>query len=498
MKSFKKVEETRREYHKDATSNSVHRSSLCVPELPDTTVDISFLNHFLLKRGYPHVACRVTALDLEGQRIGSRLFPVDEARVYTLPLSEIFEDQVNTYLVEFFTADNLFVPFPAVMVNHRGGNFLNSVHAYNRVLNDVFEDDAINANPVAEASIDVWLDAETDTFLAFATGPQSCRGRLEFELANESGGHATTIEIDQPRLTNRIVSLTELFPKAPRNTTGVLKVRQPRQPMFYGRLFAGRRKTDGAFSANHSYYDSSTTAEYWGDNRPSRCIYPYFRDLENTLRMYPIMSAGRLALSLEFFAADGASLGSCAVAELTSPGDSFADISVNACAADLGIDADDISSYVFAAAPLDGMSPTRVNHQLVHGSGGLASSVNMSLDNPNMFHPKGGTGFKWGQVPLGADFESWLGFANNRPGGEDCDMEVVFYGAGGELATRNWTIPANGALSINPADELAAELERADGNGYLWYVARASQPDLCAYTVSRHRESGHCSGEHNF
>ena len=50
-------------------------------------------------------------------------------------------EPVSNYMVEFFSPDNLFIPFPAVMVNHHGKNFINQVHAFNRVLNDVFEDE---------------------------------------------------------------------------------------------------------------------------------------------------------------------------------------------------------------------------------------------------------------------------------------------------------------------------------------------------------------------
>jgi hypothetical protein len=77
MKSFKSVEETRRAYHQDGARNSVHRSSLMVPELPGSDVEISFLNHFLLKRGMKKVACRVTAVDTSGERIEARLHPIE-------------------------------------------------------------------------------------------------------------------------------------------------------------------------------------------------------------------------------------------------------------------------------------------------------------------------------------------------------------------------------------------------------------------------------------
>ncbi|MGI9258168.1 MAG: hypothetical protein ACR2QQ_04985, partial [Gammaproteobacteria bacterium] len=82
MKLIKNIESTRREYHRDARNNTVHRSSLLAPNLPDCQVDVSFVNHFLLKRGYRDVACRISAFDAEGQRIASSTFAVDDPRVY--------------------------------------------------------------------------------------------------------------------------------------------------------------------------------------------------------------------------------------------------------------------------------------------------------------------------------------------------------------------------------------------------------------------------------
>ncbi len=500
MKSFKDVEATRRDYHRDAALNSVHRSSLMVPEMAGAAAEISFVNHFLLKRGYDRVGCRITALDPEGERIESRLHEIREPKVYTLPLSGMVAEPTDTYLVEFFTAENLFIPFPAVMVNHHGDNFLNMVHAYNRVLNDVFEDDSINARPVAEASIDVRLDDKVDTFVTFTTGLQPCRGEIEIELADETGVRTKAVPVDQPRLTNRHFSIAELFSTSGPAGTGVLKVRQPQQFLFYGRMLAGQRASDGAFSANHSYYDSSLVAEYWDDERPSWRVYPFFRELDNIVRMYPIMSPGRLAASIELFTEGGGSLGTIAAGELDSPGSRGLEVPVNEMAEADGYDLGAIASFALIVSPKTGNTPTRVNHQLVHSCGGLSSSVNMSLNNPNIFAPAGKKGFAWGQTVVGRDHDCWLGFAADRPGGDPCDVQVTFFGDEGELASRRWVLPPNGAVCIDPEEELAAELRARDRDrpSNIWYIAQGARPDLSAYTVVRDRRSGHCTGEHNF
>ena len=171
MKKLLDVEKTRSEQHADNQQNSVHRSSLLVPVLPNSEVSISFLNHFLIKRGITSVGCKVTAIDKSGIRLISRLSIIDEPRVYTLYLQRDFNVDAASFLVEFFSSENIFVPFPAVMVNHRTKNALSGVHSFNRVLADVFEDDDVNAIHVREAAIDIVQNPNLSTFFVLAAGP---------------------------------------------------------------------------------------------------------------------------------------------------------------------------------------------------------------------------------------------------------------------------------------------------------------------------------------
>ena len=504
MKSVKEVEAARRAYHRDGSLNSVHRSSLTVPEIAGSEAEVSFVNHFLLKRGYKNIACRITALDPEGKRIESRLLTVDEPRVYTLKLTGMVSEPVDGYLVEFFAAENLYIPFPAVMVNHRGPSHLNMVHSYNRVLNDVFEDDAINGTPVREASIDVRLDSDTDTFAMFTAGPQACHGRLGVELDSGAATQHTEIDLAVPRLCTREISIRQCFPDLPELASGTLKLDQPPQFLFYGRMLTGMRRADGAFSANHSYYDSSASEEYWDDARSSVRLYPFFTGLENAVRMYPIMSPGQLSVVIELYGVDGKSIAALDAGTLDSPGGVPLDRSVNALCASQGIDTGAVSAFVVRATPCGGNTPTRINHQIVHGpaaDNGLCASVNVSLNNPNLFVPKGKTGLAWGQAPVGSAVESTFGLVGNVPEGPDCALDITFYDEKGGLGTRRFELKDGAAIRFDPEEALSW---RADGGrpledvSYIWYTAKTERPDLTGYVVTRHRAAGHLSGEHSF
>lgn len=500
MKSFKAVEATRRGYHADAARDSVHRSSLLVPALPNAAVDVSFLNHFLLKRGYPRVGCRVSEIDGEGTRIRTNLIQIDAPRSYTFKLSEGAHPDCASFMVEFFAAENLFIPFPAVMVNHRGKGFLNSVHSYNRVLNDVFEDDAINSVNQREAAIDVRVDEQVCTFLVFSAGQLPCEGALDVRLDHEGRRYERAVPVSVSRFNHRVVNLRDIFPALNRVTGGVLTVQQPRQPMFYGRMLVGRATADGAFSANHSYYDSSGVAEYWEDGRPSVRLFPFLRTLDNRLRFFPILSPGRLHLAVTPRDAAGHALGRIEVGTLESPGGEPVDVSVNDACRAAGIDPMQVSAFAVEATPEQGGTPTRVNHQLVYGGGGLESSINMSLVNPNVFTPAGKAGFTWGQLPIGGTFESQLAITTNEPNGESCEVDLRFYDENGLVAEHRLHLVAGTATILKPEDVLPdTTLARTEkGLEYVWFELRAKRPDIYGYAVARHRQTGHCSGEHSF
>ena len=97
-------------------------------------------------------------------------------------------------------------------------------------------------------------------------------------LKTENNTFKKEIFIDQKKLTNKNYFISEIFNTQDINNGAVLIISQPKQQMFYGRLLSGiiEKKTK-AFSANHSFYDSSSTEEYF-DNSISQRTYPFFKD----------------------------------------------------------------------------------------------------------------------------------------------------------------------------------------------------------------------------
>jgi len=497
MKSFLEVEKNRIAYHTNASKNTVHRSSLIAPKIEGALTNISFVNHFLIKRNYKDVVLKITSLNPLGKVVDSISVDITEPKVYSINLDEMFDDnkEICEYLVEFYSGKNLFIPFPAVMVNHIGADFINSVHSFNRVLNDIFENDSINAHQVYESSIDYVVDQKYDTFFNFASGPFKPSSEIQILLAAASSQcFKKSIPINMERLTNQTYFISNILGDADTVPNGTLKILQPRQDLFYGRLFAGiiDRRTK-AFSANHSYYDSSNTKEYFNNNL-SRRTYPYFANALNHVTMYPIMSPSMLSVHIEIN--DGSKCFSSQPQNIQSPSNAPITFDIDNIVESSGMK--NITAFEVVANAVGGNVPTRVNHQLVYGPKDskslLRSSINVSLMNQQVFTPSNKTGFTWGQMVLDSDYVSHLGICFSVSAGNGDEVEVDFYGPDGHIKNVKSKLKPGSALILG-----SNEFSDMDCRSrFIWYVAKSKRADLTAQSFHSHKVSDNASGDHSF
>ena len=495
MKSLCDVEKTRLDSYEDAQKNSTHRSSLLVPTIPKTEVSISFLNHFLIKRNNPNIGLRLTAVDELGNRIMTRLFPINEPRVYTFHLQRDFCKEATSYLVEFFSSNNLVIPFPAVMVNHRGPQSYSTVHSFNRVLNDIFEDDEINTIQVEEGAIDIARDPLASTFFTVFAGQHRLQDEIGLQFKSSSSSLSKTLAVNIPRLTHQIFTLGSVFPEI-EHQRGVLLIRQPRQDMFYGRLLVGQTLASGDLSANHSYYDGSqVTGEYWDDTHPAHRTYPVIDGLTTSIRIYPIQSASTLAFRILIKDVDGSTLATSEEFELVSPGHDWLDIDINQLIASLDVNRDEAQAFTLIAQPKTGNTPMRINHQIVFSDSGLESSINVSMQNFNVLHSSARPRTTWGQLIHSKNYDTWLAFANDGETSEHSKVDVKFYSELGIEQTASVAINQGTSAQLLLSEVLG---EAVGDDQFIWFEVESSNYFLTAWCVSRNRVSGHCTGEHSF
>ncbi|MHB1128461.1 MAG: hypothetical protein ACYC06_00210 [Ilumatobacteraceae bacterium] len=497
MKKLRAVERTRRDYYADAQSNTVHRSSLLVPVFPNSDVSISFLNHFLIKRKNPSVGCRITAIDEIGKRIISRLILVDEPRVYTIQLQREFCPNASSFVVEFFSSNNLFIPFPAVMINHCCDDSFSTVHSFNRVLNDVFEDDDVNAVQVQESGIDVALVKHISTFFVIAAGSQELCGSVTLQFINSERSLKHTFDIRVPRLSQQLFILDDIVPNW-KKSRGTVLIEQPRQQQFYGRMFVGQMSRSGAFGGNHSYYDNShVEGEYWDDAAASLRTCPLLPGIDSAVRIYPTQSPSSISFKIRFNSADGYDLGSTNEHVLVSPSTEFLDLDIRQLLQECISNATDVTSFSVIAQPTIGNTPTRLNHQLVYTTSGIEASINISLLNFNVIHSADKPRTIWGQLIHSPSYESWLAIANDGRDEPTSTVAIKIFSEKGLITTIHITVPQNSTRHIDLADILPAK-EEGSADEFVWYEFESFNHFISAYSVSRHLVSGHCTGEHSF
>jgi len=497
MKKLLDVEKTRGEQHADNKRNSVHRSSLLVPALPNSDVAISFLNHFLIKRGITSIGCKVTAIDNNGQRITSQLTTIDQPRVYTMYLQRDFVPNATSFLVEFFSSENISVPFPAVMVNHRTKNALSGVHSFNRVLADIFEDDDVNAIHVQEAAIDIVQNPSLSTFFVLAAGPFNLQAPITLRLNNHDSDLTHTLNVNIPRFTQQLFELHDIVP-AWSQLQGTLFIDQPDQKLFYGRLFVGQIAKDDSFVGNHSYYDSShVEGEYWTNNNPSFRTYPLIQELDTLIRFYPIMSPSTIAVTVIFNSSDGTQLGVTAPRSLLSPSTDFFELDIRKSAIEASVNIAAVNSFTVQAIPLSGNTPTRINHQIVYRQSAIESSINISLQNYNVLHSKSKVRTSWGQIFNSPEFETWLSITNDGYENSVSSLKIQIFDETGYLGSETVDVLTRSATTIKISTMLLRNNLTPKGE-FVWYEIECPNYFLTAFSISRHIKSGHCTGEHSF
>jgi hypothetical protein len=493
MKQYLKVQNDRKKYHINPFKNTVHRSSLFAPSMHNADTWITFVNHFLIKRNYKSVALKLTAIGNTGNLLDSQTIEISEPKVYAFNLSSVFNKfKAFNYLIEFYSDKNLFVPFPAVIVSHVGKGFCNIVHAYNRILNDVFENDNINEESVAESSIDVLNNKKFDTFFNLASGMSEVKGDLDIFYEKDKKKIKKKIKVSIPRLSFKTFYLSKILPSSAEG--GTVKINQPKPDLFFGRMLAGRlNKKTKAFSSNHSFYDCSKTKEYFNSKESYR-TYPYFKEFNNQIIFYPIMSKSNLNIVIEFKNKNKKIKSNIFKFKTNAK----RPLNINVSEIINKFKLNNINAFTVRAVSSKGKIPTRVNHQLVYGGDkktqALDCSINVSLTNDTIFTPSYKKSFIWGAAIKNDDYNSKIGFCFKKNNGEKEIVEIDFYGESGKIKTKKF--------SLQPSESKIFGLEKfvkkSKESQYLWYIAKSNRSDLNAYSVHKNLTTDNSSGEHNF
>lgn len=513
MKPYLQVLADRERSAAATAHNTVHRSSLIVPIVEGFTSTISFLNHFYIKRNYTEVSAKITPYFQSGEPGQSVTYKINKPIVYSFELNASLTDYsetVSSYEIEFFCAENLFVPFPAVIINHESDYCINSVHSYNRNLNDLREQNKISNISVKEASFEYINNDTESTFIVFQKGISpdlDDNNNITLELYKSKNlkpvwkHFYSTKHI--PSATCCMIDLASVYPDIPKSNSKIeyhLKVKQPRQFMFYGRMMAGIKTKDSkSFSANHSYYDNSEYQEYFTTNRSYR-TYPYNCNGRNQIIIHPIMSntIGIINVLLNYSEEDSL-LSKCAQTINYRANNNITYIDIDSLIKNLGLTT--VSSFSLEYVSNDGYKPpTRFSHQLLYGCKshqGLMSSINVTLNNDDVPASKQKISRSWIQIINDPNYVSFTALCFNKiPNLQDKALPhkicLKFFDSTGLFETINTYLAIGDSLTIKLDSEKSSDK-------YVWVMAESpSNEKFSLYTCHSNKVSGHSSGEHGF
>ena len=171
------------------------------------------------------------------------------------------------------------------------------------------------------------------------------------------------------------------------------------------------------------------------------------------------------------------------------------DININQLIASFDFQPQTARAFTLIAKPKTGSTPMRINHQLVFSDSGLESSINVSLQNFNVLHSINKPRTTWGQLIHSPNYDTWLAFANDGNSPECSNVEVKFFSENG----LEKVIP----VSINQGTSTQILLSEVLGNAvgedqFIWFEVESPNFFLSEWSVSKHKISGHCLGEHSF
>ncbi|MBA3238699.1 MAG: hypothetical protein H0T62_10200 [Parachlamydiaceae bacterium] len=515
------------EVDKTLSAHPNFRSSAIFPIIkePGLSVRLLFLGYWLLKRKIDHLTSVITLRSREGTPIARKILTIAEAKAYRIELSDLlqatnipenasFEGSLE---IEFFSAENLVFPFPAVVINYYGDSFSSVVHTAQRVYND-YEDMQKNSQTlVPESGFNIYVNEVCEPFLGLINGAfLKENAHIDLEFFNHKGQTLTLkkeLGTLKPYETIIIHPSDELDLRSFLDgQVGSCKAQFDVNWIFPRLLVGNKTTTPTALSITHTYYDCSNAAskgDYWNspelDWHPATLMFPLFlaEDRFTNLYFYPIYSPSLLAIDVEFYTETGTLLATKKQElVLKSPMQEYAVIHLTQLAKELGCIASKgtLAVKVIARPLEDSLLPTRikVGFDVGHENQGLPCNIcmNLQLFNPSLAAKP--SSFKW--LPILADQPAPLLWLMNSSPHMNFNLTAtvaltIFREKDESILKRNLKILPNGFITLSSSDdkEVAEFLKGTIG----WATAITNNGYLTTYYFADN-PSGTIGGDHGF
>jgi hypothetical protein len=484
---------------------------------------IVYMGYWKAKRGIEEISCVCTLRTQTGEVLTRHTQVIADSRAYRVELASLLEeaglDRETPFLgsveAEFFCAQNLFFPFPAVVVNYYGPQFSCAVHSAQRVYNDFDDWQENSLSTVPESGFNIYADDEREAFITLINGPQVVpESTVKVEAINAQG-ESLIFRIPLGRLAPYQTEWLYLEDHADLQSflgrkEGCAKVHFEVE-WIYPRLIVGNRmRLFPGLNVTHSYYDCSdarSSGDYWHASmdawHPASLMVPVQTDAGqfSNAYFYPIISPSELYIDVELYDTQGRILGRKERAlKITSPAQRPFKVDFKQLCQELGVQGESLGGRLIAHVPNEERVPARLKVGLDLGFEGKGLPCNICT-NLHPFNPgleKKPECFRW--APLLADQEQaslWL--LNSAPAKDytrSAAIEVRFYREQDEEVLRRTYVLAPHAherLRLSEDAELRSFFQGQVG----WMTATSSNPYISSYFFSEN-DSGMTGGDHGF
>ena len=283
----------------DLNNNITHSSALFLiidSEINDVETEIHFLNYWKIKRNVASLRGRITLRRLDGDFISSEDFNVLEVKAFTIKIRPRLKalglcEFTGTVELEFFSTENLFIPYPAAIVRYVGKNWHTGMHSTARYY---YEDSGDSIERISqrqkavEANITLFSEPDITNSVVLHNGiAQSLSESVTLTVTNFLGEQLRVIV---PNIKMRPLETIVLcvdnhieYKSFLQGKRGMLEVEYVTQGVFPRIMFINQH-SNGEFSVEHSNFGYSQNTEL-------DCI-PAGKPDRNLLYSVPVMPEG--------------------------------------------------------------------------------------------------------------------------------------------------------------------------------------------------------------
>ena len=179
--------------HKKRQKSSLFYSSSAVffvinNPAKDIKTEISFLNHFLLKRDIKKVNAKISLRDFSGNLIDKYFLDIEDPSTFSLdPCQNIDGNFEGSVYISFSSKKNLGVPFCAVIGSIKTKDSVCSIHTYGRRLEEIENNTKLDLPQTKETGWTMRDSINTKSFSVFHNGKYASDLTFIIEVTNHKG-----------------------------------------------------------------------------------------------------------------------------------------------------------------------------------------------------------------------------------------------------------------------------------------------------------------------